>query len=110
MFLAVFLARRLTDQTAIATQDIQQVVAEMQASVSTGVMEMDKFTDEVRRGVETVSTRSGRLARIIDQVRIHGPQFTAVKDGMYGQSQGAQQLSEAIGGLQSEVSRFKISS
>lgn len=128
---------RLADQTAIATQDIQQVVTEMQASVSTGVMEMDKFTDEVRRGVETMATQSGQLARIIDQVRLHGPQFTAVKDGMYGQSQGAQQISEAMGqlsvaaeqtkeslhefklateqlneaiaGLQSEVSRFKIS-
>jgi len=129
---------RLADQTAIATQDIQKVVAEMQTSVSTGVMEMDKFTDEVRRGVETMAAQSGQLARIIDQVRIHGPQFTAVKDGMYGQSQGAQQISEAMGqlslaaeqtkeslhefklateqlneatqGLQSEVSRFRISS
>jgi len=129
---------RLADQTAIATQDIEQVVAEMQTSVSTGVMEMDKFTDEVRRGVDTVAAQSGQLSRIIDQVRIHGPQFTAVKDGMYGQSQGAQQISEAMGqlslaaeqtkdslhefklateqlneatqGLQGEVSRFKISS
>jgi len=129
---------RLADQTAIATQDIEQVVAEMQTSVSTGVMEMDKFADEVRRGVETVATQSSQLARIIDQVRIHGPQFTAVKDGMYGQSQGAQQISEAmcqlstaaeqtkeslhefklateqlneaIQGLQAEVSRFRISS
>jgi len=129
---------RLADQTAIATQDIEQVVAEMQTSVATGVMEMDKFADEVRRGVETMAAQSGQLARIIDQVRIHGPQFTAVKDGMYGQSQGAQQISEAMaqlslaaeqtreslhefklateqlneatGGLQSEVSRFKISS
>ncbi|MEE9912124.1 MAG: methyl-accepting chemotaxis protein [Deltaproteobacteria bacterium] len=129
---------RLADQTAIATQDIEQVVAEMQTSVATGVMEMDKFADEVRRGVETVATQSGQLAQIIDQVRTHGPQFTAVKDGMYGQSQGAQQISEAmcqlstaaeqtreslhefklateqlneaISGLQSEVSRFRISS
>jgi methyl-accepting chemotaxis protein WspA len=129
---------RLADQTAIATQDIEQVVAEMQTSVTTGVMEMDKFTDEVRRGVETMAAQNSQLARIIDQVRIHGPQFTAVKDGMYGQSQGAQQISEAMsqlslaaeqtkdslhefklateqlneatGGLQSEVSRFKISS
>jgi len=129
---------RLADQTAIATQDIEQVVAEMQTSVSTGVMEMDKFADEVRRGVETVATQSGQLAKIIDQVRLHGPQFTVVKDGMYGQSQGAQQISEAMGqlslaaeqtkeslhefklateqlneaiaGLQSEVSRFRISS
>lgn len=129
---------RLADQTAIATQDIEHVVAEMQTSVSTGVMEMDKFADEVRRGGETVVTLSGQLARIIDQVRAHGPQFTAVKDGMHGQSQGAQQISEAMGqlslaaeqtkeslhefklateqlneaiqGLQGEVSRFKISS
>jgi len=110
----------------------------MQTSVSTGVMEMDKFTDEVRRGAETMVAQNGQLARIIDQVRVHGPQFTAVKDGMYGQSQGAQQISEAmgqlsqaaeqsnqslhefklateqlneaIGGLQSEVSKFRISS
>jgi methyl-accepting chemotaxis protein WspA len=129
---------RLADQTAIATQDIERVVAEMQSSVATGVMEMEKFADEVRRGVETVALQSGQLTRIIDQVRLHGPQFTVVKDGMYGQSQGAQQISDAMGhlslaaqqtkeslhefklateqlneaiaGLQSEVSRFRISS
>jgi methyl-accepting chemotaxis protein WspA len=129
---------RLADQTAIATQDIEQVVAEMQTSVSTGVMEMDKFADEVRRGVDTVVTLSGQLAGIIDMVRLHGPQFTAVQDGMHGQSQGAQQISEAMGqlsqaaeqtrdslhefklateqlneaiqGLQGEVSRFRVSS
>jgi methyl-accepting chemotaxis protein WspA len=129
---------RLADQTAIATQDIEHVVAEMQSSVSAGVMEMDKFADEVRRGVDTVVTLSGQLAGIIDQVRAHGPQFTAVKDGMHAQSQGAQQISEAMGqlsmaaeqtkeslhefklateqlndaiqGLQNEVSRFRISS
>ena len=127
---------RLADQTAIATQDIEHVVAEMQSSVSTGVMEMDKFADDVRRGGETVVALSSQLGGIIDQVRAHGPQFTAVKDGMYGQSQGAQQISEAmeqlslaaeqtkeslhefkmateqlneaIQGLQDEVSRFKI--
>jgi methyl-accepting chemotaxis protein WspA len=129
---------RLADQTAIATQDIEHVVAEMQSSVSAGVMEMDKFTDDVRRGGDTVVTLGGQLARIIDQVRAHGPQFTAVKDGMHTQSQGAQQISEAmnqlslaaeqtkeslhefklateqlndaIQGLQNEVSRFRISS
>ncbi len=128
---------RLADQTAIATQDISHVVAEMQTSVSSGVMEMDKFADEVRRGVDTVVTQTGQLARIIDQVRAHGPQFTSVKEGMHGQSQGAQQISEAmaqlslaaeqtkeslhefklateqlneaIQGLQSEVSRFRVS-
>jgi methyl-accepting chemotaxis protein WspA len=129
---------RLADQTAIATRDIEHVVKEMQSSVSSGVMEMDKFADEVRSGVETVVTLSGQLAGIIDQVRSHGPQFGAVKEGMEAQSQGAQQineamtlltqaaqqtreslhefniaaeqLNEAVRGLQGEVSRFRISS
>ena len=128
---------RLADQTAIATQDIEHVVKEMQTSVSAGVMEMDKFADEVRRGVGTVVTISNQLGRIIDQVREHGPQFAAVKDGMHAQSVGAQQISEAMGqlavaadqireslhefklatgqlneaimGLQNEVARFRIS-
>jgi len=129
---------RLADQTAIATQDIEYVVKEMQSSVSSGVMEMDKFAEEVRSGVGTVVTLSGQLARIIDQVRSHGPQFGTVKDGMQAQSQGAlqineammqlsqaaqqtreslhefklatEQLNDAVQGLQGEVSRFRISS
>jgi len=129
---------RLADQTAIATQDIEHVVKEMQSSVSSGVMEMDKFADEVRSGADTVVTLSGQLAGIIDQVRSHGPQFDAVKEGMHAQSQGAlqineamtqlaqaaqqtreslnefksatEQLNDAVQGLQGEVSRFRISS
>ncbi|MFA6412311.1 MAG: methyl-accepting chemotaxis protein [Syntrophales bacterium] len=128
---------RLADQTAIATQDIEHVVKEMQTSVSAGVMEMDKFADEVRRGVGTVVTISNQLGGIIDQVREHGPQFATVKEGMHAQSVGAQQISgamselavaadqtreslhefklateqlnEAIMGLQNEVARFRIS-
>jgi methyl-accepting chemotaxis protein WspA len=128
---------RLADQTAIATQDIEHVVKEMQTSVSAGVMEMDKFADEVRRGVGTVVTISNQLGRIIDQVREHGPQFATVKEGMNAQSVGAQQISEAMSeltvaadqtreslhefklameqlneaimGLQNEVARFRIS-
>ncbi|MDQ1277755.1 MAG: methyl-accepting chemotaxis protein, partial [Thermodesulfobacteriota bacterium] len=128
---------RLADQTAIATQDIEHVVKEMQTSVSAGVMEMDKFADEVRRGVGTVVTISNQLGRIIDQVREHGPQFATVKEGMNAQSLGAQQISEAMSeltvaadqtreslhefklateqlneaimGLQNEVARFRIS-
>ncbi len=41
--------RRLADQTAVATLDIEQMVKEMQTAVSTGVMEMDKFIAEVEQ-------------------------------------------------------------
>jgi len=129
---------RLADQTAIATQEIEYMVREMQSSVSSGVMEMDKFSDEVMTGVGAVATIGEQLGKIIDQVRALEPQFDTVKEGMHVQDQGAQEISEAIDqlsdtaeqikeslnefrmtseqlnaavqGLQNEVSRFKIDS
>ena len=40
--------RRLADQTAVASLDIERMVKEMHSSVSAGVMEMDKFAEQVR--------------------------------------------------------------
>ena len=47
--------RRLADQTAVATLDIERMVKEMQYSVSAGVMEMDKFSEQVRQVVGEVA-------------------------------------------------------
>ena len=88
--------RRLADQTAVATLDIDQMVREMQTSVSAGVMEMDKFTDQVRRGVEAAGRISQQLGLIIQQVQELTPRFEAVNQGMRSQSSGAQQISEAM--------------
>ena len=51
--------RRLADQTAVATLDIERMVKEMQSSVAAGVMEMDKFSDQVRHGVQEVGNING---------------------------------------------------
>lgn len=88
--------RRLADQTAVATLDIEQMVKEMRSAVTTGVMEMDKFTQEVGRGVEDVGTISEQLGQIIEQVRELTPRFETVSQGMEAQSQGAEQISEAM--------------
>ena len=88
--------RRLADQTAVATLDIEQTIKEMQLAVSSGVMSMEKFNDEVRTAVGDVSEVGGQLGRIIDQVNVLGPKFGAVGEGMLSQSQGAQQISEAM--------------
>lgn len=88
--------RRLADQTAIATLDIEQMVKEMQGAVSTGVMEMDKFSREVDQGVDDVQRASSQLSVIIEQVQALTPQFTFVNQGMEAQAQGAQQISEAM--------------
>jgi methyl-accepting chemotaxis protein WspA len=91
--------RRLADQTAVASYDIEQLVKEMQSAVSAGVMGMDKFSEEVRRGVNEVEQVSEQLAQIIGQVQALTPQFETVNEGMQSQSTGAQQISEALAQL-----------
>jgi methyl-accepting chemotaxis protein WspA len=91
--------RRLADQTAVATYDIEKMVKEMQSAVSAGVMGMDKFTEEVRRGVQEVQQVSAHLAQIIHQVQTLTPRFQTVNAGMHAQATGAQQISETLSQL-----------
>ncbi|HSH96598.1 MAG TPA: methyl-accepting chemotaxis protein [Roseimicrobium sp.] len=128
--------RRLADQTAVASYDIERMVKEMQSAVSAGVMGMDKFSEEVRRSVTEVQLVGTQLTQIIHEVQALTPRFEAVNEGMSAQTTGAQQitdalvqlgeaanqtveslrqsnmaiaqLNEAVGGMRSSVSRFKL--
>ena len=91
--------RRLADQTAVATLDIENMVREMQGAVSTGVMEMDKFSKEVKYSVDNVGNIGEKLASIIEQVQTLTPRFQQVSNSVGGQSQGAVQISEAMAQL-----------
>jgi methyl-accepting chemotaxis protein WspA len=88
--------RRLADQTAIATFDIEQIVKEMQSAVSAGVMGIDKFADEVRRGREAIGEVTAQLTEIIGQVQTLPPSFESVNEGVQSQSISAAQISEAL--------------
>ncbi len=88
--------RRLADQTAVATWDIEQMIKEMQSAVTAGVMSVDKFSEEVRRSVDDVRQVSSQLTHIIAQVRELTPRFESVNEGMHSQSQGADQIKQAI--------------
>jgi len=88
--------RRLADQTAVATWDIEQMVKEMQSAVSAGVMGMEKFSEEVRHGVDDVRQVGSQLAQIIEQVDTLIPRFEEVNEGMSSQAQGGNQIRDAI--------------
>ncbi len=88
--------RRLADQTAAATVDIEQLVKEIQTAVTAGVMGMDKFSEEVRRGVTDVEKVASQLAQIIQNVQAITPRIGAVSEGMQVQSSGAEQISQAL--------------
>jgi CRP-like cAMP-binding protein len=128
--------RRLADQTAVATLDIERMVKEMEATVASGVMEMDKFIAETRVSVEDVSRISSQMTAIIEHVQALSPNFENVNGAMEQQSHNArkimteiielghdmhdtraavqesyaalEQLTEAAQNLQTEVSRFQV--
>jgi len=99
--------RRLANQTAVATLEIEQIVKDMQSSVSMGVMEMDKFNQSVNQTAEQVNKISDQIGKVINQVQSLPPQFSQVNRNMEEQSQSAQDISEAMEQL-SEASRQTV--
>jgi methyl-accepting chemotaxis protein WspA len=91
--------RRLADQTAVATYDIEQTVKEIQSAVSAGVMGMDKFAEEVRRGMRDVQQVGGQLSQIITEVQTLAPRFQLVNEGMQTQATSAEQITQALSQL-----------
>ena len=91
--------RRLADQTAIATYDIEQTVKEIQSAVSAGVMGMDRFAEEVRRGMHDVRQVGTQLAQIIAETEALAPRFQTVTEGIDTQAGSAEQIGQALGQL-----------
>jgi methyl-accepting chemotaxis protein WspA len=100
--------RRLADQVALATLDIEQMVKEMKTAVSAGVMEMDRFSQEVRKDVDDVRGATQQLNQIIEQVQALLPRFEIVLEGVQAQSEGAQQISDSMSQLTESVEQTNL--
>jgi methyl-accepting chemotaxis protein WspA len=95
--------RRLADQTAVATLDIESMVRHMQDAVTTGVMQMDKFSDEVRSGVGRVAEINQQTGQIIEEVHGLTDRYQQVNEGMRNQAAGAEQINEAMGNISANI-------
>jgi methyl-accepting chemotaxis protein WspA len=91
--------RRLADQTAVATYDIEQMVQGVQSAVSSAVMGIDKFAKDVRVSVEDIREGGERIEGVIEQVQVLKPQVKVISEGIEAQSLGARQISEATSQL-----------
>jgi len=96
--------RRLADQTAVATYDIEQMVSEVQSAVSAGVMSIDKFSEEIHGSVEEAKKAGVQLETIIEQTQALAPHIESVNEGLQAQVEGAGQIDEAMMNL-SETAR-----
>lgn len=129
--------RRLADQTAVSTLNIEQIVRQMQSAVGAGVSEMERFTHEVQSGVTTAHDVGLRFSEIIERVQTLSRRFDEASEGMRSQNEGAKQidgamrsltdgarhtaasvrefnvatehLRDAISGLKSEITGFRVS-
>lgn len=97
--------RRLADQVARATYDIEQMVKEMKSAVTSGVMEMDQFSDEVNKDVRDVRMIGSQFVQIIEQVQTLIPHFASVHSSVQAQATGAQHISDSMVHLNSAVEK-----
>jgi methyl-accepting chemotaxis protein len=128
--------RRLADQTAVATLNIEQMVEEMQTAVTRGVSEADHFVNRVNAAIQQVRRIGRQVSQAIEEMQTFLPRFEEVVQAMGDQREGAgeisnamsqladgaehtrqsiqefnravEQLNGAVQSLQSEVSRFKL--
>ena len=88
--------RRLADQTAIATYDIEQMVKEVQSAISASVMGIDNFAEGAQRNAEEIRNIAEQLAGAIELVEVLSPQVETLAEGIEAQTLGAEQISDAI--------------
>ena len=100
--------RRLADQTAVATLDIEHMVTEMQGAVSSGVMEIGKFVDEVRDSAGEAAQTSEHLNRIIEKVHTLTPDFEHIEQAVLRQSRHAGEIDQALDNFNEEMEQTGI--
>ncbi|WOO42542.1 methyl-accepting chemotaxis protein [Rubellicoccus peritrichatus] len=91
--------RRLADQAAASTLEIEGSVKDMLGAVQTGVGEVRGFSSQVSQSIEEITAISGRLTEVIQQVQGLPPRFDQILEGMHSQSEGAEQINQAMGQL-----------
>lgn len=95
--------RRLADQTAVSTLDIENTVREMHAVVSAGVTETDSFITGVRRSTNDAVRVGGQLREAIEQVQAFLPRFDEVRAAVKSQTELTAGLHQSMARLNQEM-------
>lgn len=110
--------RRLADQAAKSTLEIEKMIGGMLNAVHNGVHAMDNLSDKIKYGVKEITTVSTHLGNVIQQVQGLPPRFEIVLEGMKSQSIRADHIKESIAHLNQsaqktvaslEITRKKLS-
>jgi methyl-accepting chemotaxis protein len=88
--------RRLADQSANSSQEIEQTVHEMHDAVTSGVAEVQALSLAVDQSVAVSDHIRQQFTEIISRVEAMTPRYEMVHLGMQNQSVGAEQISDAM--------------
>jgi methyl-accepting chemotaxis protein WspA len=95
--------RRLADQSADSTIEIEQVIREVRRAVDAGVMEMDRFRGRLNEATGDVFAIQEQLGGMISQVQKLLPLLEDVRATFGAQDEGVQQINEAMVALNEKV-------
>lgn len=88
--------RRLADQTAAATGDVEKMISEITEAMKTNVTGVSALTTQIQNGAKQAHSVSEQLTTIIEQVQHLTLKFDQVTHGMEAQSNRAEQINKAL--------------
>ncbi len=101
--------RRLADQVASSTLEIEKMIGGMLTAVHNGVHAMENLSEKIQYSVREITTVSTHLGNVIQQVQGLPPRFEMILQGMESQSTRATAISESIKHL-TETAQVTIAS
>lgn len=88
--------RRLADQTAVSTLEIEALVKEMQSAVSAGVSDINQFNQQVADGTTLTERATAQVMAIAQQIKSLIPSLAEVNNSMDLQSASALAIRDAL--------------
>ena len=88
--------RRLADKTSKSASDIENAVRQMQSSVNSGVMEMDRFGASMRQSLTIIFETADSLSRVVGDIEGIGPKFENIALRISGLSENARKISDTM--------------
>jgi len=101
--------RRLADQTAVATLEIEEMIRDMQNAVNDGVVSVETFAKQTNASSHESVKISDELITLIEQTTELQPKIAVVNTSMQNQSEAASQIKEAMQQLSSAAAQTRDS-
>ncbi len=100
--------RRLADRTMLASEEISDMITEIQKAANASMMSMDKSTAITKDGSIKVHEAGNSIQNLIEAVQDIGPRVGEMKEATDQQSEGTMQMTQAIQQIQESAANHKM--